>query len=48
MELINMEHPLGKLAGEISWDKMEQKFAIFFHSKEDPLLQFVKLQEYFC
>ncbi|WP_326983188.1 hypothetical protein VUJ46_01170 [Chryseobacterium sp. MYb264] len=25
-ELINMEHPVVKLAGEISWDKMESEF----------------------
>lgn len=32
-ELINMEHPLVKLAGEISWDKIEAEFEGLF-SKE--------------
>jgi IS5 family transposase len=35
--LINMEHPLVKLAHESSWEKMEAEFAIFFSKQGRPL-----------
>lgn len=41
-ELINMDHPLVKLAHEISWDKIEAEFEGLFQKKEDPLLRFAK------
>lgn len=41
-DLINMDHPLVKLAGEISWDKIEAEFRVYFQKKEDPLLRFAK------
>ena len=35
-ELINMEHPLVKLAQEISWDKMESEFEKLFSESGSP------------
>ncbi|WP_165796548.1 Tn3 family transposase, partial [Chryseobacterium sp. HMWF001] len=37
-ELINMEHPLVKLAHEISWDKMESEFEKLFSESGRPYL----------
>ena len=34
--LINMEHLLVKLAGEISWDKMESEFEKLFSESGSP------------
>jgi IS5 family transposase len=42
-ELINMDHPLVKLAQEISWDKMEQEFAGFFSEQGRPCVAIRKI-----
>ena len=38
-ELINMEHPLVRLAHEISWDKMESEFEKLFSESGRPSIQ---------
>ena len=42
-ELINMEHPLVKLAHEISWEKMEQEFAKLFSEQGRPSVAIRKI-----
>lgn len=42
-ELINMEHPLVKLADEISWDKMESEFEKFFSENGRPSIAIRKI-----
>jgi IS5 family transposase len=42
-ELINMEHPLVKLAQEISWDKMEAAFANLFSEGGRPSIAVRKI-----
>lgn len=42
-ELINMEHPLVKLANEISWDKMEEEFEDFFSEQGRPSIAIRKI-----
>ena len=42
-ELINMEHPLVKLANEISWDKMEQEFEKLFSEGGRPSIAIRKI-----
>ena len=42
-ELINMEHPLVKLAGEISWDKIEAEFEGFFSKEGRPSIAIRKI-----
>lgn len=42
-ELINMEHPLVKLAQEISWDKMETEFANLFSEGGRPSIAIRKI-----
>lgn len=42
-ELINMEHPLVKLAHEISWDKMESEFENLFSEGGRPCIAIRKI-----
>ena len=42
-ELINMEHPLVKLAGEISWEKMESEFEKLFSQSGRPSIAIRKI-----
>ncbi len=42
-ELINMEHPLVKLAQEISWDKMEAEFETLISEQERPSVAIRKI-----
>ncbi|WP_326983158.1 transposase [Chryseobacterium sp. MYb264] len=42
-ELINMEHPVVKLAGEISWDKMESEFEKLFSENGRPSIAIRKI-----
>ena len=42
-ELINMEHPLVKLANEISWDKMEAEFEKHFSVSGRPSIAIRKI-----
>lgn len=42
-ELINMEHPLVKLAQEISWDKMESEFEKLFSESGSPSIAIRKI-----
>jgi len=42
-ELINMEHPLVKLANEISWDKMEAEFEKLFSQGGRPSIAIRKI-----
>jgi IS5 family transposase len=42
---INMEHPLVKLAHEISWEKMEAEFAKLFSEQERPSVAIRKIAD---
>lgn len=42
-ELINMEHPLVKLAHEISWEKMEAEFEKLFSAGGRPSIAIRKI-----
>ncbi|MBE4947325.1 hypothetical protein [Chryseobacterium culicis] len=42
-EIINTEHPLVKLAGEISWDKMESELEKLFSENGRPSIAIRKI-----
>jgi IS5 family transposase len=42
-ELINMDHPLVKLGGEISWDKIEEEFSGLFSEQGRPSIAIRKI-----
>ncbi len=42
-DLINLGHPLVKLAGEVSWDKMESEFGILYSDKGRPSIPIRKI-----
>jgi IS5 family transposase len=42
-DLINLEHPLVKLAGEISWDKLEFEFQNLYSDQGRPSIPIRKI-----